>query len=114
MVERPATFPNSDFLSVCASYISRAHGQIPQLATLMLLKRGSHLSLCVILDGLAGLELLAAVFALAECDGCKFDDLENSFHIQLYRSKIASASESILISPVASLLRLIAAFRVSA
>jgi hypothetical protein len=81
----------------------------------MLLKCGSHLSLCVILDGLAGLELLTAVFALAECDGCKFENLESAFRhsIQLYRSNIPVASESILISAIASLLWLIAAFRVS-
>jgi len=82
----------------------------------MLLKRGSHLSLCVILDGLAGLELLTAVFALGKCNWCKFDDLENSFRhdIQLYRSKIPLAPESILVSPMASLLWLIAVFRASA
>jgi hypothetical protein len=45
----------------------------------MLLKRGSHLNLCVILDDLAGLELLTAAFALAECDGPKFDYLQGAF-----------------------------------
>jgi hypothetical protein len=75
----------------------------------------SHVSLCVILDGFVGLELCIAAFTMAECDRCKFDDLENSFphDNQLYRSKVPSASESILVSPIASLLSLIADFRVS-
>jgi hypothetical protein len=90
----------------------------PKIATLVLLKRHSYLSFCVILDGLMGLELRVAALAKAKCDWCKFDDLENSFlHIiiiQLYRSNVASATGSILVSPIASLLSLIADFRVSA
>lgn len=89
--------------------------RLPQRATLVFLKRGSHLSLCVILDRFAGLELLIAAFAMTECDWCEFDYLENSLDhaIQLYRSNIPWPCGSILVSPIASLLWLIAAFRVS-
>jgi hypothetical protein len=90
--------------------------RFPQLATFVRIKCSSHLSLCVILDGLARLELLTAAFALAECDGCKFENLKSAFrhNIQLYLSNIPLASASILVSPIASLLWLIATFRASA
>jgi hypothetical protein len=90
--------------------------RFPQLATFVLIKGSSHLSLCVILDGLARLELLTAAFALAECDGCKFENLESALRhsIQLYLSNVPSASASILVSPMAALLWLIATLRASA
>ena len=88
----------------------------PSLAAFVALKAFAHLSFCIILDGLMRLELRFAALAMAECDGCKFHYLENSFRhvIQLYRSNIPSASGSILVSPIASLLSLMADFRVSA
>src|SRR4051812_23062394 len=88
---------------------------LPQLAAFMALEDFAHLSFCIVLDGLMRLELRFAVLAVAECDGCKFHYLEKWFHhiIQLYRSNVASASGSILVSPIASLLSLIANFRVS-
>jgi hypothetical protein len=89
---------------------------LPQLAAFVTLEAFAHLSFCIILDGLMRLELRFAALAMAECDGCKFHYLENSFRhiIQLYRSNIPSASGSILVSPIASLLSLMADFRVSA
>jgi hypothetical protein len=89
---------------------------LPQLAAFVALEGFTHLSFCIVLDGLRRLELRFAALAMAECDRCKFHDLENSFRhiIQLYRSNVASASGSILVSPIASLLSLITDFRVSA
>jgi hypothetical protein len=52
---------------------------LPQLAAFVALEAFAHLSFCIILDGLMRLELRFAALAMAECDGCKFHYLENSF-----------------------------------